>query len=226
MKLSLATLATLKHFATISQSILVKPGNIISTKTSNDNIIAAATVDDKFEHEFAIYNLIEFLNVMSVFKDPEIVFKAGERQVTIVDGRTSVKYTFAQPALIPQAPKSLDPDGRVPVLAEFELLDTELQKLQKTMNILALPDVVFEAEGTKLTMSGRDLKNSSAASYAVEIAELMEEQTFKATVLFDNLRLLPGSYKVIITNRFIKFIHLEKQITTWISLERNSSKFN
>ena len=74
MKLSKKTLAILKNFATINQSIVVKPGNKLETISNVKDVFAKVEVEETFENNFAIYDLNEFLGVVSLFEDPDFEF--------------------------------------------------------------------------------------------------------------------------------------------------------
>ena len=54
MKLSPETLALLKNFASISQSIHIKPGNSLKTVKGSRAVYGEATIPEKFEKEFGI----------------------------------------------------------------------------------------------------------------------------------------------------------------------------
>jgi hypothetical protein len=103
MKLSKKTLAVLKNFAAINQSIVVKPGSIIETISNVKDIFAKITVEETFEKGFAIYDLNEFLGVVSLFEDPDFEFNDG--QVIISQGKMKQKYYYADPAVITSPPE-------------------------------------------------------------------------------------------------------------------------
>jgi hypothetical protein len=77
MNLSSDTVAVLKNFSDINQNILVKPGNKVQTISTMKNILAEAEVSEKFEDEFAIYDLPEFLRSVELFEKPELKFNGG-----------------------------------------------------------------------------------------------------------------------------------------------------
>ena len=54
MKLTNETINVLKNFSTINQNLVIKEGSDISTMSAMKNIIAKATVEEKFAKEFAI----------------------------------------------------------------------------------------------------------------------------------------------------------------------------
>lgn len=218
MKLSADTVNVLKYFSTISSGIVISPGNVISTMTPQKNIIASATVTEDFPQEFGIYNLSEFLNILSVFGQPDLIFKGG-KQSTIKENKTSVNYTFAEPALMTKAPKSLKMDPSS-VVAEFELKAEVLGNLQKAMNILNLQDVIIDGIDNSLYLRGSDLKQSSSSSYDVEIGET--DAVFRAIIKTDFLKLMPGTYNVAVANKYLRFTHTERQLTTWIGVDEKS----
>jgi len=67
MNLSNSTVAILKNFSEINKNILVKPGKQLQTISTLKNILAEADIDNKFEQEFAIYDLPEFLRAVELF---------------------------------------------------------------------------------------------------------------------------------------------------------------
>ena len=79
-----STVEILKNFSTINQSILIHEGNQLATMATTKNIFASAVVEDVFPRDFAIYNLPEFLSVLSLFSEPKIEY--GENDITIKEG--------------------------------------------------------------------------------------------------------------------------------------------
>ena len=65
MQISRQTVDILKNFSTINPSILVKPGSEIQTISTMKNILAKSAVTENFVNEFAIYDLPEFLNLVT-----------------------------------------------------------------------------------------------------------------------------------------------------------------
>ena len=72
MKLSDNALAILKNFAGINNSILVKQGNKLRTISVAKNILAEAEIKEDFPRDFAIYDLNQFLNGLSLHQDPDL----------------------------------------------------------------------------------------------------------------------------------------------------------
>lgn len=52
--ISQPTLEVLKNFCAINKSIVIKPGNTISTLSINKNILAIAEVEEQFDSQISI----------------------------------------------------------------------------------------------------------------------------------------------------------------------------
>lgn len=143
MKLSKRTLAILKNFSTINQSILIKPGNMLETISNVKDVYAKASIDEEFDKEFAIYDMNEFLGVVSLFEDPEFDF--GDDSVTISDDTATQKYYYADKAIITAAPEN---GINLPSVEVKKTLTKEnLTRLVKAASINNAQDISFTDEG-------------------------------------------------------------------------------
>ena len=104
MKLSDNALAILKNFAGINNSILVKEGNKLRTISVAKNILAEAEIKEEFPRDFAIYDLNQFLNGLSLHQDPDLDFQQ-DTYLSIKEGKRRVKYFFADPNVIIAPPE-------------------------------------------------------------------------------------------------------------------------
>ena len=109
MKLSDNTLTVLKNFAGINNSILVKEGKRLRTISVAKNILAEAEVSEKFDSEFAIYDLPEFLRAVELFEKPALKFNGGSN-VTIAspNNKQAIKYFFADKSVIVAPTKAIN----------------------------------------------------------------------------------------------------------------------
>jgi hypothetical protein len=104
MKLSDSTVTLLKNFSNINQSLMFKQGNSIRTISVMKNILAEATITEDLPKDFGIYDLNQFLNGMSLHKDPELDFE-NTSYVVIREGKSRSKYFFADPNVIISPPE-------------------------------------------------------------------------------------------------------------------------
>ena len=97
------TIEVMRNFSTINQSIMIYAGNSLATMATTKNIFASAVVATEFPRDFAIYNLPEFLSVLSLFAEPKIEY--GENDITIKEGKMKVRYQYSSPAVVISPPK-------------------------------------------------------------------------------------------------------------------------
>lgn len=219
MNLSSDTIIILKNFASINQSIFVKGGNTLKTMSVMKNVLAEATVQEEFPRDFAIYDLNQFLNGISLHDAPELDF-SNESYLTIREGKRRVKYFFADPSVIVSPPeKGIEiPSNDV----EFQLDHSQLEKLLKASSIYQLPDLAAVGENGVISMVVRDKKNDTSNEFSVIVGETDQEFTMNFKV--ENIKIVPGSYDVIISKHLIaKFQSKSRDLKYWIALEPDST---
>ena len=134
MKLSDNALAILKNFAGINNSILVKQGNKLRTISVAKNILAEAEIKEEFPRDFAIYDLNQFLNGLSLHQDPDLDFQQ-DTYLSIKEGKRRVKYFFADPNVIIAPPEK---DITLPTQDVcFQMDSVTLEKLVKGSSSLS-----------------------------------------------------------------------------------------
>ena len=199
MKLTEKTLALLKNFSSINQSILFKKGNTIRTMSVMKNILAEADISEEIPQDFAIYDLVQFLNGISLYGDPELDFQ-NESYLTIRDGKNHrTKYFFADPSVVVAPP---DKTLTLPTEDVSFVLDTNnLTQLLKAAAIYQLPDfsVVGEAGAVKLVV--RDKQNDTSNEFAIVVAET--DKTFSFNFKVENIKIIPGTYDVVISQKLL-----------------------
>ena len=219
MNLTSDTISVLKNFSDINQNILVKPGNKVQTISTMKNILAEAEVPEKFESEFAIYDLPEFLRSVELFDKPDLKFNGGA-YVSIAESNTnqSIKYFFADKSVIVAPNKSINmPDKFV----TFTLKKDQFTKLLKGVTTLNLPDVAVKGDGKKIKLVGTDKKNKSSNEYSVDVGE--SDKKFTAYFKTENFKQIVDDYDVAISKAKIShFVNRNKSVQYWIALEPDS----
>jgi hypothetical protein len=217
--MSKQTLDLLKNFASINSNILVKPGDTIKTISPVKNIMAVATVPETFDTEFGIWDLNKFLGTVSLFDSPS--FEFGERSVTISgSGGSSVNYYYSEPRLLTVPTKDIVMPEPV---VSFDLTQDALNEINRASSVMQLPDLVVRSEGTTIVMVALDRQDDTTNSYSVELGELSVESDFEFVFRVDNLKLLPGDYRVDVTDKVVsQFTHTQLDLKYWIALESDS----
>jgi hypothetical protein len=219
MKLSDNTLTILKNFAGINNSILVKQGNKLRTISVAKNILAEANITEEFPRDFAIYDLNQFLNGLSLHQDPDLDFKEGS-YLSIKEGKRRVKYFFADPNVIISPPEK-----EITLPSEdvcFQLDSTSLEKLVKAAAVYQLPDLSAIGESGVIKLVVRDKKNDTSNEYAIIVGETDSEFTFNFKV--ENIKIIPGAYDVVVSSKLLsQFTNTKYNLTYYIALEPDSS---
>ena len=222
MKLSNETVAILKNFGAINQGILFKPGKTLKTVSSHKNILAEVSIKEDIPAEFGIYDLNNFLSVISLHKD-DPSFEFDEKQVTIVGnkGRSKIKYRFTPSNMIVTPPeKQLTmPDAEI----KFDLTAEDFDWVMRAASVLSSPQVAIESDGKKVSIVTLDLQNDSAHTDALEISE-GNGNKFKMVLKTENItKIMPGSYDVFISSKGIShFKNKNVPLQYWVTTEAGS----
>ena len=219
MKLSDSTLAVLKNFAGINNSILVKKGNQLRTISVAKNILAEAEIPEDFPRDVAIYDLNQFLNGLSLHQDPNLDF-TEDSHITIKEGKRRVKYFYADPQVIIAPP---DKEINLPTQEIcFQLESNSLEKLVKAAAVYQLPDLSVIGKDGDIHMVVRDKKNDTSNEYAVYVGET--DQTFEFNFKVENIKIIPGAYDVIISSKLLsEFTNKQYNLKYFIALEPDST---
>jgi hypothetical protein len=219
MKLSEKTLTTLKNFAGINNSILVKQGNKLRTISVAKNILAEAQINEEFSRDFAIYDLNQFLNGLSLHQDPDLDF-AEESYLTIREGKRRVKYFFADPNVIISPP---DKEIQLPSQDVcFQLDSVTLEKLIKAAAVYQLPDLSAVGEAGVVKLVVRDKKNDTSNEYSIIVGETDKDFTFNFKV--ENIKIIPGAYDVVVSSKLLsQFTNEAYNLKYYIALEPDST---
>jgi len=219
MNLSSDTVSVLKNFSDINQNILVKPGNKVQTISTMKNILAEAEISEKFESEFAIYDLPEFLRSVELFEKPELKFNGGSNvQIADSNSKQAIKYFFADKSVIVSPTKNITmPDKEV----TFTFKKETFAKLLKAATTLNLPDVAVKGDGKSIKIVATDKKNKSSNDYSIEVGET--DKTFTAYFKTENFKMVSDDYDVAISKQKIShFVNRNKPIQYWIALDPDS----
>ena len=216
--LSKPTLEILKNFCSINKSIVINPGNKLSTLSINKNILVYADVEESFDSQLSIYDLGVFLGGLSLFEQPSID-TSRDNYVTVSDtkGRSKTKFFYADPDIITQPPeKEINlPSEDV----KFRLESTALQQLQRAASVYQLPDLCLFGDGEKMNLCLTDKKNDTSNTYSIEVGKSDDEFCYCFKV--ENLKLLLGDYNVTLSKSNVALFQGEG-IKYFIALEPNA----
>jgi hypothetical protein len=219
MKFSPETIKVLKTFSAINPNLLLKEGNQLSTISPQRNVMAEVTIAETIPSDFGIYNLTEFLGVLSLFSDAEIEF--ADKIAVIKEGRSSIKYFASDPSLLVVPQKALNfPESVI----DFTLTGATLNTAIKTAGVLRSTDIAIEGDGTDIFISVADLKNPNANSFKVVVGST--DKTFKANLKVENLKMTPGDYDISLTSKKVsRWKSTTQEASFYVALEATSTMF-
>lgn len=223
MKISTQTLQVLKNFATINPNLLVKAGNVLSTISTNKNILAKVTVPETFPATFAIYDMQQFLGVISIFDDPD--FEFGENSVTISSGSKSIEYMYASQEMVVSPSEEVikkvavdNPEVTLNMTAQ------NLNEVIKAASILQLDKLSIVSEGGATNIVVADPKNPSSNKFSVTVEG---SATSDLTMVYaaENLKVIQGDYTVKLSSNGVGSFKNDKlDLEYFIAADSKSKK--
>ena len=216
MKLSGETIDVLKNFSNINQNILIKEGTQLRTMSTMKNILAEAPIKETFPREFGIYDLNEFLGVLTLVNDAELEFDS-ESHLTVNGGNVKIKYFFSDPSILTTPPESFNPPE---CDVSFGVTGKTLSSVLKASAVMQLPDIVIEGN-TGASITATDLKNTTSNNYTEQLNS-ETTQTFKFHFKADNLKMIPGDYQVKASSTAQVSNWVGPIASYWIALEQSS----
>ena len=221
MKLNTNTHNILKNFSEINTNILIKPGKELSTISTMRNIFAKASIDESFDTEFGIYDLNEFLAVVSGMNKPELSLQDKHMTISPEGSKSKVKYFYSDPSVIVAPTKEVNmPEAEV----TFSLTEANLEQLKKMAAILKSPDLALIGEkGGDIVLKVCDKKNDTSNNFDIVVGQsATTDYTFYFKV--ENMKMIPGDYDVSVSSKSISHFKNKKlPIEYWIALEPDST---
>lgn len=220
MKFDSQLVRILKNFSTINKSILFRPGTEVSTLEPNKVILGRAKITQEIPKQFAIYDLPQFLGVLSLFNDPDVEF--GEQSLTLKEGKDSVSYKYAAEDTITYPTKDLT------IISEdvlFDITADEISKLLKAASILGAKLIAIRGKDGKLTIGCEGDGDKGKDGFKIALGDT--DKTFEVYLKLENIRTIPADYKVMVTAANpIKFIRLSNDtLTYFVAIEAKQSNW-
>lgn len=223
MKLSNETLSVLKNFAGINSNVVLNPGQTVKTMGESKSIMAAAQISEEIPSQIGIYDLNEFLGVVNMFDDPDLLFDNEFKSVRVTEGKRAVKYFFSEPSILTSPSKDIVmPACRV----SFTISAEEMANLRRAASALGVTDVVVKCEpGTTPQLIVTDTKDSTSNSYEIDLDDSVGDGvTCNFIFNINNFKFISDDYNVTISEKLISnFQAVNSPIQYWVALEKNST---
>ncbi len=214
MKLSDKTVGILKNFSTINQNILIKEGSKLRTMSTMKNILAEADVSEAFPADFGIYDLNEFLGVLTLAKDADLNFD-NQAFLTADSGQTRIKYMYSDPSILTVPPETFNaPETDV----NFSMPQDILTSVLKASAVMQLPDITITSNGNPgVEVTATDLKNTSSNNYT-QVLDI-DRQPFECRFKAENLKMISGDYEVNVSTSAGVSHWVGTDVSYWIAME-------
>lgn len=224
MKLSDNTLSVLKNFGAINSGIYLRQGKTVKTVSTHKNILAQATIPDEIPNDFGIYDLNEFLSVVSLHKnDLELEFDSKNVIISGLKGRSKIKYRACDPEMISTPPeKGLQmPDPEI----SFDISAEDFRWILDAANVLGSPQIAVQSDGEVVTINTIDVQNDSAHTESLQLETNGTGNKYKMIFKTENIsKILSGSYEVKISSKGISYFKNKKvPLEYWITTEIGST---
>lgn len=223
MQLSEQTLTVLKNFSGINPNLVFRKGNELKTISVAKNILSKVTIAETIPDEFGIYDLPEFLSVMSMFDKPDLT--VSSQSVKVADGAQSLTYNCSPLDNLVTPSKDITmPTAEI----EFTLTEADLNKVIKAASVMGYSELqVCGDAGTKnVYLKVTDSKNMSSNKFELNLGTenvVRPDNAFSMVFNPSLLKLIPGDYRVKLSSKLISnFKNTSSDIQYWIALERNS----
>lgn len=223
MKLSEDTVTILKNFSQINTGLTVKPGKVLRTISANKALLAEATITEEFPKEFSVYDLNKLLGVLSLHEEADLDFQESHIVFGGLGGRSKTRIRYTDPATVLSPPnKSVN----VTYDVSITLSEDDFNWIEEVGAVLKCPQFVFTNEDGKVVLSALDVKGEVVDDASLVVGDAADDTPFRFVFKVDNLKILPGTYKVELSSRWVaKFSHQSKPVVYWVAVEQASSTF-
>jgi hypothetical protein len=210
----------LKNFSTINPNLVFKPGQQLKTISESKTILASATIVEDFPKEFGIYDLNEFLSVLSLIDNPTLVFE--DKAVLITGSGQKIRYFFSESDILTTPQKDIQmPHPELGVNIE----EDKLNQIRKAAAVLGHTELAITGSNGVITASVLDTRDSTSNLFEIDLDKDNScKNEFNFVVSIPNLKLLPGDYFVSISSKLISnWTNSNYPVDYFIALEKNSS---
>jgi len=222
MKLSDRTLQVLKNYASINPNIVFEPGNQLKTISAARNVLSKTELNEEIPSKFGIYDLNEFLSVLSLVDQPDLSFEKDYVLISDSTGRSKIKYFFSDPDMLTTPNRDVTmPESEV----SFTLDTKTLSSLKSAASVLGHNEISVSSAKGAINLSVVDNKDSTSNTFSVQVeGSYPENVDFNFVINVNNLKLLNEDFDVFISSKLIsEFKSKQSSIQYFIAVEKTST---
>ena len=217
MKFTQKTIEVIKNFSTINQGMLFKQGKVLKTVSPQKNVMALAHIEDEITNEFSVYDLNNFLTVLSLTDGSDFDFDDEHVVLNSKQGRAVLNYRFTAQNMIVTPPEKdiVFPEAEIKLTIEKE----DLEWIFKTCSVLGTPNIGIYSDGKDVFTTAFDASGASSHNTNVKVAS-GNGDVYNIHFKIDSLKLILGNYDVEISSKGVShWKNKEANIEYWITTE-------
>lgn len=222
MQLTEQTLNVLRNFASINSNVVINEGNLLKTISEAKNLLATTTLDVEFPQTFGIYDLNEFLSVLSLVDSPNLTFNEDYVLVGDSSGRSRIKYYFSDLDILTKPSKDIVmPECEV----SFVFDRATMSKVKKAASVLGHTDMSVSVIDDVLSLSVIDNNDKTANVFSTDVDGKFTSTNFNFVFSISNLKMIDADYEVFISSKLISnfvCINDNANLQYWCALEKSS----
>lgn len=211
MKFSERTISILQNFAAINQSMEFKKGKNQYAISHLRTILAFAEIEEEIDRDFCLYDLKQFLGVLSTMTNPSVI--AEDSYLMIVDeNKTKVKLGYADPDSIRRLEKEMQDFNWG---EEFILTQATIERIYKFSGLLKSQFISIISDGESITVNASLVASLNADGNISSIN--IGESASKFNIFIDKTnfvnKIIPMDYKAsIFNNKLLKLENKEEKL--------------
>jgi hypothetical protein len=186
------------------------------------NILAKATLDESISQEFGVYDLNEFLNVLSLVENPSLRFEDNCVVVSDSTGLRGNRYFFSDIDMLSAPSKDvIMPEPEV----KFTLDTDTLSRIKRAASVLGHDSISITPDGGSIKLTVVDNEDATSNSFfSLVEGEFQEGVDFNFVLNVNNLKVVNEDFDVGISSKLISnFKSKQSEIEYFIALEKSST---
>lgn len=173
MKISKQTVDNIKRLYDINQGLMLSgKEKVLRSKTTDNTALAIVPIEEQFPRDFYIYDLKEFLSVLSIVPDANFDFSDSKKLViTSDDDRQRLVYLESDSQFVTAY------TDKTPILPSVDLevtvTEQELASVIQASSIMKLESIGFVSDGQTVRLQAFSRNNGSknvTNQFAIELS--------------------------------------------------------
>ena len=222
MELTDKTLEVLRNYATINPNLVFSEGNTLKTISVARNVLSQTTVEESFPQSFGIYDLNEFLSVLSLVNKPRLKFETDYVVVGDSTGRSEVKYFYSDPDMLTSPAQDIVmPEAEV----KFVIVTGTLSRVRKASAALGHNEMTITPTTGAVRLTIVDPKDSTSNAFSIDVeGEYPEDVDFNFVVNVNNIKVVNEDFTVSVSKKLIsQWKSQQSAIEYFIAFEKSST---